>query len=102
MTHVLPSSTFDTCTDGTFSCMAQWAYDVTQGMFWVFALLGFCFAVFMATARLGSNRAFAFASFVAIMGSIWFAIQGLMTWWIASLFILIGLGGLIVMINSKK
>ena len=102
MVHVLPSETFDTCTSGTLMCFAQWASAVTQGMFWVFALFGFCVAIFMATARLGSNRAFAFASFVAIMGSMWFAVMGLMTWWLASAFILVGLGGLVAMINSKK
>ena len=102
MVHVLPSETFDTCTGGSMMCLAQWAYEVTQGMFWVLALLGFCVAIFMATARLGSNRAFAFSSFVAITGSMWFAIMGLMSWWLASAFILVGLGGLVVMINSKN
>jgi len=102
MAHTLPNEIFDTCTDGTLSCFAQWAYEVTQGTFWVFALLGFCVAIFMATSRLGSNRAFSFASFTAIMGAIWLAIMGLMSWWLASAFILSGLIGLVVMINSKK
>jgi len=102
MAHVLPNEIFDTCTDGTLSCFAQWAYQVTQGMFWVFALLGFCIALFMATARLGNNRAFAFSSFAAITGAIWFAVMGLMSWWLASAFILFGLVGLVVMINSKR
>ena len=102
MTHTLPNEIFDTCTDGTISCIAQWVYQVTQGTFWVFALLGFCVAIFLATLRLGSNRALAYASFVAITGAMWFAVMGLMTWWLASAFILTGLIGLVVMINSKS
>ena len=66
MAHILPSQTFDTCTDGTMTCLAEWAYVVTQGTFWVFALLGFCSAVFVATLRLGNNRAFGYASFIGL------------------------------------
>ena len=102
MAHQLPSTYLRSCSDGTITCLSKWAYNVTEGMFWVFALLGFCVAIYMATARLGSNRAFAFASFVSIVGSIGFATLNLISWWIASAFILVGLIGLAVMINSKN
>ena len=102
MAHTLPSETLRTCTDGTMSCLGQWTYTVTEGMFWVFGLLGFCVALFVATTPLGNNRAFAFASFTAITGAIWLASMGFMAWWIASAFILVGLVGLIAMINSKR
>ncbi len=102
MAHELPSQLLTNCTDGTMSCIAQWAYRVTQGMFWVFALFGFCAALFMATSRLGNTRAFGFASFVGMMGSIWFATMGLMSWWITTIFILVGAIGIVVMLMSKK
>ena len=101
MAHILPNEFMNTCSDGTMSCFAQWAYTVTNGIFWVFALLGFCVAVFLATLRLGNNRAFAFAGFVAVSGAIWFSIMGLMSWWLASAFILVGLLGMVVAINSR-
>ena len=102
MAHILPSTTFDTCTDGTMTCLAQWAYTVTQGMFWVFALFGFCVAVFFATTRLGNVRAFGYAGFVGLVGSIWFAVMGFMDWGTASLFIIVGIIGLAAMINSNN
>ena len=102
MAHELPTTLLASCPDGTMSCLAQWAYRVTQGTFWVFALLGFCVALFIATSRLGNNRAFGFAAFTGMMGSIFFATMGLISWWIATVFILVGAIGLIVMIMSKK
>ena len=102
MAHELPTQLLRSCTDGTMICFARWAYRVTQGTFWTFALLGFCVALFMATSRLGNTRAFGFASFVGMMGSIFFATMGLLTWWIATAFILTGAIGIVVMIMSKK
>jgi len=102
MAHTLPSQLLKTCTDGTLICISKWAYNVTQGMFWVFALFGFCVALYIATSGLGNSRAFGFSSFVGMIGSIWFATMGLISWWIATLFILIGATGIVVMIISKK
>ena len=102
MAHELPTQLLASCSDGTLSCMAQWAFRVTQGVFWVFALFGFCVALFVATSRLGYIRAFGFASFVGMMGSIFFATMGLISWWIATIFILTGAVGIVVMIMSKK
>lgn len=102
MVHELPSQLLTTCTDGTMICFAKWAYNVTQGMFWVFALFGFCVALFIAASGLGNSRAFGFASFTGMMGSIFFATMGLISWWIATIFILIGAVGIVVMIISKN
>ncbi len=99
--HELPTQLLNSCSDGTMTCLAQWAFRVTNGVFWAFALLGFCGAVFMATLRLGNSRAFGFASFVGMMGSIWFATMGILSWWIATVFILAGAIGIVVMIMSK-
>ena len=102
MAHTLPSQLLNSCTDGTMICIAKWAYTVTQGMFWVFSLLGFCVALFLATAGLGNSRALGFASFAGMMGSIFFATMGLMSWWIATVFILVGAVGIVIMIMSKN
>lgn len=102
MAHELPSQLLNTCTDGTLICISKWAYRVTQGMFWAFALFGFCAAIFMATSRLGNTRAFGFAAFVGMMGSIWFATMGLLSWWLATIFILTGALGIVVMLMGKK
>ena len=100
--HELPSQIVKTCSDGTLVCFAKWAFRVTQGTFWAFALFGFCVALYMATSRLGNTRAFGFASFVGMVGSLFFATMGILTWWIATVFILTGAIGIVVMIMSKK
>lgn len=100
--HTLPTELVRTCSDGMMSCMAQWAFDVTYGMFWTLALLGFCVVLFIATTGFGNKRAFGFASFVGLLGSVWFAIQGLIVWWIASAFILAGVIGLVIMIMDER
>jgi len=101
MVHVLPTQLLQTCDEGTLICIARWAYNVTQGTFWAFLLFGFCAALFMATSRLGNVRAFGFASFTGMMGSIFFATMGIMSWWISTVFILVGAIGIVVMIISK-
>lgn len=100
--HTLPTEILRTCTDGFLWCFADWAYTVTNGLFWAVALMSFCVVLYMATAYLGSVRAFGFGSFVGMIGAIWLAIAGLLSWWIASLFILTGIIGLAMMIMSEK
>ena len=97
MAHILPSEAFENC-DGMFYCMSKWAYDVTQGTFFVFILLGFTIALYLASIRLGPTRAFGFASFVGMLGAVFLAVMQLMSWWIASAFILTGIIGLAMMI----
>lgn len=100
--HALPSEILTTCTDGFLYCFALWASTVTGGAFWIFALLAFSVAIMMATMRFGSVKAFGFASFVGMIGGIWFAVLQLIPWWIASSFILIGVIGLAMMIISER
>lgn len=102
MAHILPGETLDTCSSGLFYCFNKWAYDVTQGAFHILMLLAFCVAIYMATARLSSTRAFGYASFVGMLGAIWFAIMQFMSWWIASAFILVGIIGIVGMILNEK
>jgi len=102
MVHPLPTTSLRECTEGTFYCLSQWASTVTTGAFWVMMLLAFCFAIFMATIRFGGTRAFGFGSFVGMIGGIFFAILGLMAWWIASVFIIIGVIGLAILFLAEK
>ena len=98
--HALPNEVLDRC-DGMIYCFGQWAYEVTNGMFWVLALLAFTVAIYLASIRLGSRRAFGFASFVGMIGAIFLAVLQFMSWWIASAFILTGIIGLAVMIMTE-
>ena len=100
--HTLPSELMRTCSDGMTSCMSQWAYDVTNGLFFVLALLAFSVAILLATGRFGSKRSFGYASFVGMLGSVWLAIMQLMSWWIASAFILVGIIGIVIMIMDDS
>jgi len=100
--HTLPSELLDTCTDGTLYCFTRWAYEVTSGAFWTLALLGFLVAIYAATIRLGSTRAFGFAGFVGLLGAIFLAVMQLMSWWVATIFILGGITGIAVMVLSEE
>ena len=102
MAHELPTKMVRDCTDGLFYCFSEWAGDVTLGAFWIFALLAFCFATFMATMRFGTTKAFGFASFVGLLGGVFLAVLKLIPWWIASTFIIIGVIGLAVMFLSER
>ena len=100
--HTLPSDLLETCTEGLFYCISEWANEVTMGWFWVFLLIGFMVVLGMGTMRFGGTRAFGFASFGGMLASMWLSILGLMDWGIASIFILIGAIGLASMILSEK
>ncbi len=101
-THPLPADIMETCTDGFMYCFAKWTHDVTGGTFWVLALLSFCVVIYMASGRYGGVRAFAFASFVGLLGGIWLSILTLIPWWAGSTFIIVGAIGLAGMIISEK
>lgn len=100
--HTLPTELMRTCTDGTLWCILDWANNVTNGLFMVLTLLSFCIVVYLSTARLGSVRAFGAGTFVGLIGSIWLVIMGLIEWWVASGFILLGVIGVVVMLMSER
>jgi len=98
--HALPTDLTDG--NGLMEGMAEWAYTVTQGMFWVGLLAGFCIVLFISTSRYSTDRAFGFAGFTGIVGSMFLATLGLMTWWIATIFILTGAISVASMIMARK
>lgn len=101
MAFPTPGEVTATCT-GFFTCMAEWANAVTQGFFWTAMLIGFSFVMFMATQRFGSARSFGFASIVGLLGAIWLATLQLMPWEYASIFILTGVVGFVVLILQER
>ena len=100
--HAMPSQLFTSCDKGVMYCFSEWANTVTGGLFWILMLLGFAFAIFMATMRFGTNRAFAFGSFVGMIGAIWLSILQLISWWVASAFILTGVVAIGIMLITDK
>jgi len=82
--------------------LAKWSYIVTDGWFWALILLGFCVVLFLGTVRFGNTRAFGFASVAGLFASIMLATLQLLDWWLASLFILVGLVGFAGMILSER
>lgn len=98
MAFALPTN----CDEGLMICLAQWSYNVTNGMFWALILLAFTVILYMTTFRYGTPRAFGFASVAGMVGAIWLGIMELLSWWIASAFIIAGFIGFAVMILSEK
>ena len=88
--------------NGLFESFTLWAFNVTNGWFWAIALFVFCIALFIATSRFGNPRAFGFATFAGALGSTYLAIAHLLSWGIASLFIVAGLVGFGVMILNER
>jgi len=99
--HPLPTD-FSNETTGLLEGMADWSYQVSQGTFWVFMLLGFCFVLFVATKRYTTDRAFGFAGVTGLFGSIFLAVLGLMTWTIATFFIIAGAISVVAMILARS
>ena len=100
-THIFPSDVMNTC-DGLFYCLAQWMYQVTNGLAFSMMLLAFCIVLMVASSRFGTPRSFGFASVTGMLGAILLAIMQLMPWWTASAFILVGVAGFAVMIMNEK
>jgi len=92
---------FTGCT-GLIKCLATWSNTVTDGAFWTIILIGFGIILFMSTIRLGSPRAFGFASFACGSGSMLFGIVGLIPWYIVSIFLLLMGGGLVIMRMAER
>jgi hypothetical protein len=98
--HPLPTDLTDG--NGLMEGIAEWAYTVTQGMFWAALLLGFCIVLYISSSVYSSDRAFGFAGFTGITGSIFLATLGLMTWLVATMFIFTGVISLAVMAMAKR
>ncbi len=101
MAHQLPTDLMANGT-GLFEGMANWAYTVTNGLFWFLLLLGFCVVLGWAASVYSTDRAFGYAGVTGIFGSMMLATLGLMSWWIATIFILAGIISIAAMIMSKK
>ena len=101
--HTLPSEFLQSCSDGTFSCISQWAEQVTMGWFWVLALAGFGIVLFMATSGIfGDKRGFGYSGLALMLGAVWLSTMSLISWWIASVFIVVGIISFAVMIMSGR
>lgn len=100
--HMLPTDLLETCAEGFFFCMGEWATTVTSGLWWAAMLLAFCFALYMATIQFGNTRAFGYATVTGLFGSLFLVNLGFIPWWIASAFILVGVLGIASMIISER
>lgn len=87
---------------GLLQGFTQWAYNVTDGLFWLLALLVFCIILMISTSKFGMPRSFGFASFVGAIGATFFAIAQLLPWAVASIFIIVGFIGFAVMILNER
>lgn len=101
MAHALPTNWVGNGT-GLLEGMALWANNVTNGLFWALMLMAFGVVVMIATSRFGGPRSFGYASFVGMIGSVFLTIAGLMSWGIASMFIVVGFVGFVVMILNER
>lgn len=101
MAHPLPTNWLGNGT-GLLEGMTLWANNVTFGAFWALMLLGFSVVVLIATVKFGGPRSFGYASFVGMTGAIFMTIAGLMTWGIASMFIVVGFVGFVVLILNER
>jgi len=99
---VLPTQLLRSCTDGAFMCLAEWANTTTDGWFWTAVLLGFIITLFIATQKFGTNRSLGFASTFGVFGSLILVTLGLMTWPIASIFMIVGAIGLVIMVMNNR
>lgn len=103
MPHELPTELLrGTTCEGLFTCLAEWAYRVTDGWFFAIFLLGFAVVLFMATQRFGVARSFGFSSSIMIFGTIIFLTLELMAAWVGTIFILLGILGVVVMILINR
>lgn len=101
MAYPLPTNLDQTC-DGVLYCMADWARNVTDGLFWVIMLAGFGMVIFLGIKRMGNSRAYGFASVMASLASLWLSTMQLMAWDIAVFFVLNGLVGMAVLVLNEK
>jgi len=100
MAHPLPLN--NASCDGLLYCLSSWANNVTNNLFFVFITIAFGVVLFMATNRFGTQRAFGFAGISVLFVSIWLATLQLMSWWIASIFVIIGIISIVILIMKER
>jgi hypothetical protein len=86
---------------GMLEGITTWSYNVTQGTFWSMLLACFCIVMYISSIKHGQERAVGFASISGLLGSLFLVTLGLMSWWIASIFIIIGAIGITYMIMNR-
>ena len=97
--HQLPS---DIMTDeGLMYGMALWANNVTNGLFWTMLLAVFCIVLYIATSRYTTERAFGYAGVTGLFGSIFLIILNLMDWKIGTIFIGVGILGIVWLVVKR-
>lgn len=87
---------------GLLEGIGLWAYVVTNGAFWALALAVFCICLIAATLRYGGTRAFAFGSVVGALAATYLAIAHFLSWGIASIFMIVGFIGFVIMIINER
>lgn len=97
----MPTNFIKNC-DGFIYCYANWVYNATDGMFFAIALASFCVILMFATGFLGWKRAFGFGSFIGMLGAVYFLILNLLSWYLASGFIIVGIIGIVMMVISES
>lgn len=101
MAHQLPTDLLNN-SQGILYNLSKWAYNVTLGWFWALVLLGLCAVIGISTVRYGTPRSYGFSSFVGMVGATMLAIMQLLSWGIASMFIVAGFIGFVVMILNER
>lgn len=100
--------TYDLPTDltgnghGLIQGFTSWAYNVTNGWFWAMSLFVFCICLMIATSRFGMPRSFGFAAFVGGLGATFLAIAHLLSWGVASIFMVVAFVGFAVMVLNER
>jgi preprotein translocase subunit SecG len=100
MAYPLPTN-LDNC-DGLLYCVAKWAEQTTNGLFWAIILAGFVIVVIMSTQRFGMTRSYGFGSIIGLLASTWIATMQLMAWWLATIFILNGALGMAILLLNER
>jgi hypothetical protein len=96
---------YGSCSDGMFYCLALWANTVTNGAFWTLLLIGFGIVLIMGASVLpgiGFTRAFGFAGTMCMFAAIFLFTLNLMTWWILSIFVIVGCISIISLVVSER
>lgn len=93
---------FDNTCEGFLYCWAKWINDNTSGFAWTSILLGFVVFIFIASQRFGTSRSYGFSAIVGMLGAVYLVILNLISYWVATIFIINGVLGFVFLINMEK